>query len=165
MKKLLGAVCVLLGGVWAWRAQLSAARRRRDTLAGLTAGLGQMAEEIRMARTPMPALLACLGRSRRGPERAFFHRAAEELRRGTELPQAWQRAVETLDLPPRTLAVLEELGQDLRGDEEKICKAISLAGKRLEKQLAEWDERRAETEKRTTALWFSASALLVILLI
>ena len=63
------------------------------------------------------------------------------------------------------LAVLEELGQDLRGDEEKICKAISLAGKRLEKQLAEWDERRAETEKRTTALWFSASALLVILLI
>ena len=42
MKKLLGAVCVLLGGAWAWRAQLSAARRRRDTLAGLTAGLGQM---------------------------------------------------------------------------------------------------------------------------
>ena len=44
MKKLLGAVCVLLGGAWAWRAQLSAARRRRDTLAGITAGLGQMAE-------------------------------------------------------------------------------------------------------------------------
>ena len=156
---------MLLGGALARWVQLSAARRRRDTLAGLAAGLEQMAEEIRMARTPMPSLLDCLARSRRGPERAFFHRAAEELRRGTELPQAWQRAVETLDLPPRTLAVLEELGQDLRGDEEKICKAISLAGKRLEKQLAEWDERRAETEKRTTALWFSASALLVILLI
>ena len=106
MKKLLGAVCVLLGGAWAWRAQLSAARRRRDTLAGITAGLGQMAEEIRMARTPMPALLACLGRSRRGPERDFFRRAAEALRQGAELPQAWHQAVDMLDLPPQALAVL-----------------------------------------------------------
>ena len=165
MKKLLGAVCVLLGGAWAWRAQLSAARRRRDTLAGITAGLGQMAEEIRMARTPMPALLACLGRSRRGPERDFFRRTAEALRQGVELPQAWHQAVDMLDLPPQALAVLEELGQALRGDEEKVCKAISLAIKQLEKQLAEWDERRPEAEKQTTALWFSASALLVILLI
>lgn len=118
-----------------------------------------------MARTPMPALLACLGRSRRGPERDFFRRAAEALRQGAELPQAWHQAVDMLDLPPQALAVLEELGQALRGDEEKVCKAISLAIKQLEKQLAEWDERRPEAEKRTTALWFSASALLVILLI
>ena len=60
---------------------------------------------------------------------------------------------------------MEELGQALRGDEEKVCKAILLAVKQLEKQVTEWDERRPEAEKRTTALWFSASALLVILLI
>ena len=165
MRKLLGAVCVLLGTAGAWWVQLSTARRRRDTLAGLAAGLGQMAEEIRMARTPMPPLLECLGRSRSGPERNFFRQAAAALRRGAQLQEAWGQAVETLDLPPRALAVLEELGPNLRGDEEKVCKAISLAVSQLEKQLADWDERRPEAEKRAAALWFSASALLVILLI
>ena len=165
MRKLLGAVCVLLGGALARWVQLSAARRRRDTLVGLAAGLEQMAEEIRMARTPMPSLLDCLARSRRGPERTFFRLGAETLAHGAELPEAWQRAVDILDLPSQALVVLEELGQNLRGDEEKVCKALSLAASRLEKQLADWDERQPEAEKRTTALWFSASALLVILLI
>ena len=156
---------MMLGGALARWVQLSAARRRRDTLAGLAAGLEQMAEEIRMARTPMPSLLDCLARSRRGPERTFFRLGAEALAGGEELPEAWQRAIEVLDLPSQVLTVLEELGQNLRGDEEKVCKALSLAASRLEKQLADWDEQRPEAEKRTTALWFSASALLVILLI
>ena len=113
----------------------------------------------------MPSLLDCLARSRRGPERTFFRLGAETLVHGAELPEAWQRAVDILDLPSQALAVLEELGQNLRGDEEKVCKALSLAASQLEKQLADWDERQPEAEKRTTALWFSASALLVILLI
>ena len=118
-----------------------------------------------MARTPLPSLLDSQARSRRGPERTFFRLGAETLAHGAELPEAWQRAVDILDLPSQALAVLEELGQNLRGDEEKVCKALSLAASRLEKQLADWDERQPEAEKRTTALWFSASALLVILLI
>ena len=76
MLKLLGSLCVLSGGGLVWRSCLAERRRQRETLCDLLTALRRMAEEIRMARTPMPAPLACLGRSRRGPERDFFRRAA-----------------------------------------------------------------------------------------
>lgn len=53
----------------------------------------------------------------------------------------------------------------LQGDEESVCKALTLAGKILEKNLAAARDHRQETEKRSAALWLSSAALLVILLI
>ena len=164
MKKLLGAVCVLLGGAWAWRAQLSAARRRRDTLAGITAGLGQMAEEIRMARTPLPLLLEALGSDCRGPETAaLFRRSADAARQGEGLEAAWRGGVGLLPLPPREREVLE--GLTLRGDEESVCKGISLVITELARGVEELERQRPERDRRTAALCFSGAALLVILLI
>ena len=46
-----------------------------------------------------------------------------------------------------------------------MCKALNLAGKILEKNLAAARDHRQETEKRSAALWLSSAALLVILLI
>ena len=165
MKKLLGAVCVLLGGAWAWRAQLSAARRRRDTLAGITAGLGQMAEEIRLTRRPMLPLLEGLQKDCGGAVSAFFGSVGEGLRRREPLADAWRRACECLELPIDGGETLAALGASLGGDEEQACKALTLVIYTLEKDAGERAAERRAEDRRAAALCFSASALLVILLI
>ena len=73
--------------------------------------------------------------------------------------------VSRLLLPVAAQQALSEVGSALHGDEESVCKAISLAILELEQCAAEWDKQRPETEKRTAALWLSGAALLVILLI
>lgn len=69
MVKLVGAVCILGAGTWAWRRSAAERRRELDTLADLTALLDRMGEEIRLRRTSLPRLLGSLGRDRTGPVR------------------------------------------------------------------------------------------------
>ena len=71
MVKLVGAVCILGAGTWAWRRSAAERRRELDTLADLTALLDRMGEEIRLRRTSLPRLLGSLGRDRTGPVRDF----------------------------------------------------------------------------------------------
>ena len=129
MVKLVGAVCILGAGTWAWRRSAAERRRELDTLADLT------------------ALLDRLGA------------------RGAPLGQGWRSAAEALPLGPESRTALTALGDSLQGDEESVCKALTLAGKILEKNLAAARDHRQETEKRSAALWLSSAALLVILLI
>ena len=124
MVKLVGAVCILGAGTWAWRRSAAERRRALDTLADLTA-----------------------------------------LARGAPLGQSWRSAAEALPLGPESRTALTALGDSLQGDEESVCKALTLAGKILEKNLAAARDHRQETEKRSAALWLSSAALLVILLI
>ena len=56
MVKLVGAVCILGAGTWAWRRSAAERRRELDTLADLTALLDRMGEEIRLRRTSLPRL-------------------------------------------------------------------------------------------------------------
>lgn len=161
----LGVLCIAGAAVWGRWQQLAAARQLRETRDAVTAALRQMAEEIRVARTPMPRLLACVGRSCGGETGRFFFGAAGRLGRGSSLEAAWRAALEGLDLPNEALAVLRELAAGLQGDEEGVCRALCLAADRLERQAEQAERRRPEMERRGNALWFSASALLVILLI
>ena len=141
MVKLLGAACVLGAAVWAWRRGAKERRRELDTLADLIVLLDRMEGEIRLRRTSLPRLLASLGLDR-GPEvRRFCAAVAASLERAAPL------------------------GELLQGDEESICKGISLTSHRLAKSLEEARDSRAEREKRAGALWLSGAALLVILLI
>ena len=55
MVKLVGAVCILGAGTWAWRRSAAERRRELDTLADLTALLDRMGEEIRLRPQPAPA--------------------------------------------------------------------------------------------------------------
>ncbi|MDO4315906.1 MAG: stage III sporulation protein AB [Oscillospiraceae bacterium] len=165
MVKLLGSLCILAGGAMVRWVQASERRRRRDTLSGLLAALRRMAEEIRMARTPLPDLLERLSRDCGAETAAFFHAAASAARQDGELSGAWATAAEALPLADGDRAALRDLGKDLRGDEEKVCKAISLVIYSLAKSAEEQDRNRAQEERRATALCFSAAALLVILLI
>ena len=160
MVKLVGAVCILGAGTWAWRRSAAERRRELDTLADLTALLDRMGEEIRLRRTSLPRLLGSLGRDRTGPVRDFCTSVAASLARGAPLGQSWRSAAEALPLGPESRTALTALG-----DEESVCKALTLAGKILEKNLAAARDHRQETEKRSAALWLSSAALLVILLI
>ena len=165
MLKLLGSLCVLSGGGLVWRSCLAERRRQRETLCDLLTALRRMAEEIRMARTPLPSLLDALAKSC-GPEGAdFFHQAAMAARQGGDLPGVWRRGAEGLPLVPGDREELAALGDSLHGDEESVCKAISLVNHQLAKSLEETDRVRHQEEKRAAALCFSAAALMVILLI
>lgn len=165
MLKLLGSACILAGGVLARYLHGLECRRELDTLSDLLSALRRMAEEIRMARTVLPVLLDRLP-AHCGPEAGvFFHAAAEAARRGDALEEAWRRGAAALPVPAAGRAALEELGASLGGDEESICKAISLAVCVLERETEALIRRRPEEAKRATALCMSAAALLVILLI
>ena len=163
--KLLGSLLIVMGGAMGWFLQQAERRRKRDTLSGLLTALRRMGEAVRMARTPLPLLLERLGADC-GPEAAaFFQGAAEAARRGEDFPEDWRRLAEALPLNGGNISLLANLGKDLQGDEEKVCKSVSLVCGQLEKSAEAAEQKRPEEEKRSTALWFSAAALLVILLI
>lgn len=165
MLKLLGALCVASGGTLAWWVQRLERKRERDALSDFQTAFRRMGEEVRMARTPLPALLNALAGDC-GPEAAaFFIAVSAAASRGEGFPAAWRREAESLPLDDGPRTVIFNLGSDLQGDEENVCKAISHVTYLLAKSAAESAEKRPEEEKRAAALWFSASALLVILLI
>lgn len=165
MVKLLGSLCILSGGAMARWVHLSERRRRRDTLADLVTALRRMGEEIRMARTALPDLLERLSGDCGPDAAAFFRAAAAAARRGEDLSRAWNAAAAALPLSPGDRTGLQTLGEDLRGDEEKVCKAVSLVTYGLAKSAEEQARRQPAEDRRATALCFSAAALLVILLI
>ena len=162
MLKLLGSLCVLGGGVLAWSAQRRERRRKRDTLSDLLRALRRMGEAIRIARTPLPPLLDSAASDCGPGAAAFFSAAARGLRDGESLSDAWKEAVKALPLSEGDRQAVADLGGELQGDEEKVCKAISLVIYQLAKSAEEQDQGRRELEKQAAALWFSAAALLVI---
>lgn len=163
--KLLGSLCILAGGGLARFFQLSERRRKQDMLLDLLTAFRRMAEAVRMARTSLPVLLERLAADC-GPEAgAFFRAAGEAARSGERFPETWRKLAEGLSLETADRAIVINLGNDLQGDEEKVCKAVSYACLRLAERAEEAERRRPEEEKRAGALWFSAAALLVILLI
>ena len=165
MLKLTGALLILCAGVWAWRQQAAARRCSLETLADLITTLRRMGEEIRMRRTALPKLLPQLQRGRTPAVARFLETVAAGIRRGRPLPDSWGEAVEALPLREGDRALLREIGGDLHGDEENICKVILLTCDQLSKSLEAARGSQPEEEKRASALWLSGAALLVILLI
>lgn len=165
MLKILGSACVLGGGVLARWFQAAERRREMDTLSDLLLALRRMAEEIRMARTPLPLLLDRLSQGC-GPEAgSFFQAVSAAARRGEDLRRTWRRSAAALPLPGASAAALAGLGDDLQGDEETIRKAVSLVVCSMAQDAEERARRQPEEARRSAALWFSGAAFLVILLI
>lgn len=165
MLKLLGSLCVASGGALAWYTQRAERRRERDTLSDLQRAFRRMGEEVRMARTPLPVLLDALAGDCGGSAAAFFRAVSRAAAGGEDLPRVWRERAETLPLGRRDRSAVSALVQDLQGDEEKACKAISHVTYELANSAGEAEKKRPEEERRAAALWFSAAALLVILLI
>lgn len=165
MLKLMGGLLVISSGALAWYFQMSERRRKRDTLSDFQTAFRRMGENVRMARTSLPSLLKTLSADC-GPEAsAFFEAASRAAGEGEALPQIWRRQAKGLTLDERDKTAISDLGRDLQGDEESVCKAISHVTFLLAKSEEEMERKRPEEEKRATALWFSAAALLVILLL
>ena len=165
MMKLMGALCVLGGGAWLRQSRLREGRRELETLLDLAAALDRLAQAVRLTRAPLTRLLADLGREQAGDTTAFFAAVSAAANRGESPAAAWRRVAEDLPLCREDRAAVEEAAASLQGDEEQLCRGLALASARLGDSLAERRQTRAEREKRTTALCFSAAALVVILLI
>lgn len=165
MLKLMGSLCVACGGALAWHIQRAERRRERDTLLDLQRAFRRMGEEVRMARTSLPALLNAAARDCGEPAAVFFQAAARAAARGEELPRVWRERSEALPLREWDKSAVSVLAGELQGDEETVCKAFSHAAGVLADSAGEAEQNRPEEEKRAAALWFSSAALLVILLI
>lgn len=165
MIKLLGSLCILSGGALIWRTQMTERRRRMEILTDLLYVLRRMTEEIRMARTPLPTLWKKLSEDCGSDVRCFFEKTAESVEQGNELSEVWRAKVGELPIAPEVRKCVANLGSELHGDEESICKALSLVTYELSKYSAKSQDERRMEEQRTTALCFSGAALLIILLI
>lgn len=165
MLKLLGSLCIFLAGGTVWRMRLQSLRRELSLLRDFMEALEEMASGIRLERTPMPRLLRRAAQGRGREAAAFFQAVERSVAAGTELPQAWRTAAGALALPEQPREALVELGRKLTGDEEEACKGIQLACNSLARCFEEQKRQQPDMEKRSTALCFSAAALLVILLI
>lgn len=165
MIKLMGSILILSGGVLVRYFQAMDRRRRMDTLSDFLSALRRMGEEIRMTRMPLPVLLDRLAAGCGEDAGGFFQRVSSAARQGEELAGVWRQAAKELPLPAADREALADLGDSLHGDEENICKVISLAAYEIAKSLEEAAHRKPEEDKRSTALCLSSAALLVILLI
>lgn len=165
MLKLAGAGLLLLAGVLgAWDA-VSRQRKQLRLLRRLITVLSEMEEEIRLTRTPLPRLLKKLAENDRTECGRFLTHTADSLCSGQPPEHAFREGAEMLPLPQELCGSIAEIGESFRGDEEQICKAISLFRHRFEQTEQDWHRQQTNREKRSAALFLSASAMLVILLI
>lgn len=163
MMKVLGSLLVFGGGGLFWWFRQRERRSRRTVLADLMLVLRRMQEEIRMMRTPLPDLFGKLAKDC-GLETAEVLRGmAFAAGDGMDVNEVWCTDICRLPLSKREQEIL--CGVSFAGDEEKVCKELSLALYGLANCVEELDRDRPEEEKRTAALCFSGAALLVILLI
>ena len=153
---LLGAGAALGG----WLGQRAERRRRMDTLWALSSGLSRMAEAVRVARTPVPGFL-----ERGGGESFFFRRLGPALAAGEGAEAAWRRLGQDVRVPREERVGVAEAASGVSGVEAQVCRALSAAAEGLRRSLEAERAASMEREKRSAALWLSAGALLVILLI
>lgn len=163
MIKVLGSLLVFGGGGMLWWFQMQSRRSRRRILADLMLVLRRMQEEIRMMRTPLPELLEQLAEPCGAETGKLLRDMAAAAVEGEAADIVWCKGVCGLPLSRQEREILS--GLSFGGDEEKVCKEISLALYTLANHVEELDLSRAEEEKRAAALCFSGAALLVILLI
>lgn len=163
MLKLAGSICILAGGALVWWLLTMERRRRRNTLQDLMVAFRKMGEEIRIMRTPLPRLMEALAADCTGEAADLFRSTGEAARQGKGMTEIWRQSTDVLPLSFRDREIIR--GLDLQGDEEKVCKEISLVVQRLAGSAASMERTGPEETRRTTALCFSGAALLVILLI
>ena len=165
MIKLLGSFCVFAAGGIVWSVRRRERRKQRLLLSELIAALGRMETEIRLTRMCLPQLLKLLAAERCREVSAFLTAVSQGLAAGKTPAAVWKQAVAELDLPEESRQTILRLAETMQGDETSICKGIALAGKKLKNSLDRMEDQRQEEDRRATALLFSATALVVILLI
>lgn len=166
MLKLWGSILVLGAAFWGFWEERCRAGLQRRLRGELLAALRHMAETIRLARMPLPLLLYQEEkRCKTAAAVRFFHTVAQAAKRGEELDAVWQKECEGLPLSEEERKSIQSISAAFGGDEEQFCRAIALAVTVLQRGEEEMRTHQAEEEKRSAALWLSAGALTIILLI
>ena len=165
MIRLTGCLCIFAGCGYAWYLQRLQRWRQMRTRTELLAALRKMEQEIRSRQTPIPRLAEQLALGTVGEVQACFQQFLLLLRQDVTPAEAWKRCVGLLSLSEQEKTAVSELGTYLCCEEPMIVKGLNLTIKTLEECSLEARKQSAETEKRATALWFSAASLLVILLL
>ena len=130
----------------------------------LAAALESVGAGVRVGRVAMPRLLQAAAGNSRGEAAAFFT-CVQAHSAGLGLAEAWKASAELLSLDAEETVILKEAGNCLAGDEEQLCAGLQTAANGLRQELERKRAAAADAEKRTAALYLSASALIVILLI
>ena len=163
MLKLLGCLFVLCGG-FSVRCELARAERRAcGTLRGMELLLRRMEQQIALSLTPLPELFTLRGFS--AETDAFAAEVGQALRCGAALDEAWSRALLRLPLREEERAALTPLAQLLDAQEEQARHALRYAAGELARLARERERRSRERSRLATALCFSASFLICIVLL
>ena len=160
----IGARLVLGGTLWGWLTQRRERSSARQVRLDILSALQRMGEEIRLARTPMPALLEAVASDCRGAGQSFFLAVAAAAKKGESVSGAWQKAAAGLPLGEEERRALAAAGQAFGGDEERLCRALTLASSAIQRKADAAEAARQEEEKRAAALWGCGGAMTVILL-
>jgi len=150
MLKLLGAVLLTFGGLWAGLNAAGDLRRRVRDLEAWSAALGLLESELRFSLPAMPELMATLARRSGGSPRDVLAAVAAGLDRLGEKPfeELWTEAVTAGAgaLTGEDVDVLCRLGPVLgRYGWEDQCRAAEAARRELDDHAA---QARAELERR-----------------
>jgi len=165
MLNITGGILILTGGFLVRRLQMKERRRRREILSDLLCALRRLCEEIRCTKCPLPRLFERLGGACGEDAALLFKAAAMASFNGESMAEVWAQEAKVLPLSQESKDLLAGLGQDLHGDEDQICNAVSLVMLQLSREAEEMDNNLRADGQRISALCLSAAALLVILLI
>lgn len=163
MLKVVGAALILSAGVVMRRRLLFDGRREQKALFQLTQLLLHFSGEIRLLRRTMPQLLSRRGFGEYGDR--FLADVASGAARDRDMAKSWCRAAENLPIAQREREELAALGGFFSADAASLSVHFSAAAQLLQQSAAKKQIEAQKREKLITALCFSGSLLLSILLI
>ena len=169
MRKLLGALLIVLGAFLGGREAAAKKREGYRTLAALADALERMEEELSFRLLPLPELLRTAGEGAAGEVGRFLLRCAEASRMPPDEPFRirWER--ELLILGPigeEGVRALRELGAVLgRCDAQGQADALRRARAALEREAQRQREDAQGSARVVQTLWTAGGALLALLLL
>ncbi len=165
MMGVVGAICIVVGCGGLWLLHLRQQHQKVETIAQFSGIMLEIRGEILSHQTPLPRIFLRLSHSAHGQVGDFFQELTLELQEGVALQTAWEDRVLAADFPNEVEGVLLQVGRSFSGDEEQICKVLSLANGCLERILKVYQEKLPDNRRSFGALCFSGGALLLILLL
>lgn len=171
MLKILGAIMITAATAAFGFSAVLRLRARVKILAGMTAAIEVMKNEICDRLTPMPELLELLEGETEAPVSIFFNNCCKKM--GTlgsvSFASVWKSALEEtpeLLMSEREIQTLSELGYVLgRYDSNEQKSAFSYTVRRMESFLQKAEEERDSQSKLHAFLGVAAGVFVVIMLI
>lgn len=156
--KLLGAVCILLGGCWSYFSYLIAQRRALALLWDTSEALELLKSSVRWKKIPVPQGIAQL--SRRDPSGVYFKKVLEYLESNMPLQQAWCNGFS--DFPGESGDAIRAM--EWGGDEAQVLGALSYLSRFIRAQGEVQREELRRRQKLSAVATLCLSGMLIVIL-